>query len=85
MRRGRVVTAFFSADVNHAVAAWAAKKACDIPVGYRPSQAAYSSIGFVGGCGRMTAVSSAINIIALDKAISNCNVWGEVTHFTNDA
>lgn len=85
VRCGRVVTAFFSADVNHAVAAWAVKKVCDIPVGYRPSQAAYGSVSYMGGGGRMTAVNNTINIIALDKAISNVNVWGEVTYFTNDA
>ena len=85
VRRGRVVTAFLSADMNHTVAAWATKKVCDIPVGYRPSQNAYSSAIFMGGGGRLTAVNNAINIIALDKAISNCNVWGEVTYFTNDA
>lgn len=83
-RRGKVVTASFSADVNHTVAAWATKKVCDIPVGYRPSQNAYGSLVFMGGTGRMTAANNAINIISLDKAISNCNVWGEVTYFTND-
>lgn len=84
-RRGKVVTAFFSIDVNHTVAAWAAKKVCDIPVGYRPSQNAYSSLVFMGGAGRMTTANNAINIVTLDKAISNANVWGQVTYFTNDA
>lgn len=84
-RRGNVVTAFTSADVNHTVAAWATKKLCDIPSGYRPSQNAYGSVTFMGGGGRLTAANNAINIVALDKAISNCNVWGEVTYFTNDA
>lgn len=84
-RRGKVVTAFFSTDVNHTVAAWATKKVCDIPVGYRPSQNAYSSLVFMGGAGRMTTANNAINIVTLDKAISNANVWGQVTYFTNDA
>ena len=84
-RRGKVVTAFFSTDVNHTVAAWAAKKVCDIPVGYRPSQNAYSSLVFMGGAGRMITANNAINIVTLDKAISNANVWGQVTYFTNDA
>lgn len=84
-RRGKVVTASFSTDVNHTVAAWATKKVCDIPVGYRPSQNAYSSLVFMGAAGRMTTANNAINIVTLDKSISNANVWGQVTYFTNDA
>ena len=85
-RQGKVVTASFTADINYTVATWTGKKVCDIPAGYRPSQNGYSSLVFMGGgTGRMTTVGNAINIVTLDKAISNANVWGQVTYFTNDA
>ena len=86
VRRGDVVTAFFSSDVNYTAAAWTDLKICDIPVGFRPSRPGFGTAVWPGGSGRMIAsMNKTLFVALLDKAVSKSNIWGEVTYFTDDA
>lgn len=86
VRRGDVVTAFFSSDVNYTAAVWTDLKICDIPVGFRPSRPGFGTAVWPGGSGRMIAsTNKTLFVVTMDKAISKSNIWGEVTYFTDDA